>query len=84
MIARLKGTVAAVELETAIIDVGGVGYLVACPGRVLGKLQTGQPATLWVETVVREDAILLYGFLSQEDKARITSYNVCYTKLLRR
>ncbi len=69
MIARLKGTVAAVELETAIIDVGGVGYLVACPGRVLGKLQTGQPATLWVETVVREDAILLYGFLSQEDKA---------------
>ncbi len=69
MIARLKGTVAAVELDTAILDVGGVGYLVACPSRVLAKLQTGQPATLWVETVVREDAILLYGFLTQEDKA---------------
>lgn len=69
MIARLKGTVAAVELETAVIDVGGVGYLVSCPGRALAKLQVGQPATLWVETVVREDAILLYGFLAQEDKA---------------
>lgn len=69
MIARLKGTVAALELDAAILDVNGVGYLVACPSRVLGKLQTGQPATLWVETVVREDAILLYGFLTQEDKA---------------
>lgn len=69
MIARLKGTVAAVELDTAILDVSGVGYLVACPSRVLAKLQVGQPATLWVETVVREDAILLYGFLAPEDKA---------------
>lgn len=69
MIARLKGMIAAVDVDSAIVDVGGVGYLVACPGRTLAKLAVGQPATLWVETVVREDAILLYGFLTQEDKA---------------
>ena len=69
MIARLKGMIAAVEADSAIIDVGGVGYLVACPGRTLAKLGVGQPATLWVETVVREDAILLYGFVTAEDKA---------------
>lgn len=69
MIARLKGMIAAVDVDTAIVDVGGVGYLVACPARTLAKLVVGQPATLWVETVVREDAILLYGFVSQEDKA---------------
>lgn len=69
MIARLKGTIAAVDVDSAIVDVGGVGYLVACPARTLAKLVVGQPATLWVETVVREDAILLYGFVGQEDKA---------------
>jgi len=69
MIARLKGRIEALDTDSAIIDVGGVGYLVFCPGRTLSRLAVGSAAALWVETVVREDAILLYGFLDAEEKA---------------
>ncbi|WP_337995800.1 Holliday junction branch migration protein RuvA [Oleispirillum naphthae] len=68
MIARLKGRIEALDTDTAIIDVGGVGYLVFCPARTLARLAIGSAAALWVETVVREDAILLYGFLDAEEK----------------
>ncbi len=69
MIARLKGIVEALDTDTAILDVQGVGYLVACPSRTLSKMAVGQPAALWIETVVREDAISLYGFMDATEKA---------------
>ncbi|KJV09846.1 ATP-dependent DNA helicase RuvA [Elstera litoralis] len=62
MIAWLKGIVRDLGAGYAVIDVNGVGYLVAASGRTLGTLQMNQPATLHIETVVREDALLLYGF----------------------
>jgi len=63
MIARLKGKVDRLAEEHAIIDVGGVGYLVFCSGRTLQQLgQVGDFATLEIETHVREDHIHLYGF----------------------
>ncbi len=68
MIAHLKGRIEALDTDTAVIDVGGVGYLVAASSRTLSHLAVGAPASLWVETVVREDAILLYGFLDAEEK----------------
>ncbi|MFD2232926.1 Holliday junction branch migration protein RuvA [Phaeospirillum tilakii] len=68
MIARLRGTVDALGEDWAVIDVGGVGYLVACSGRTLGRLAVGTAAALLVETHVREDAILLYGFLDAAER----------------
>jgi Holliday junction DNA helicase RuvA len=68
MIAHLKGRIELLDADTTVIDVGGVGYLVAASARTLSRLAVGAPAALWVETVVREDAILLYGFLDAEEK----------------
>lgn len=53
----------------AIIDVGGVGYLVQCGSRTLGKMGVGETICVHVETHVREQAITLYGFASEEDRA---------------
>jgi holliday junction DNA helicase RuvA len=69
MIGKLRGIVDAVGADHAIIDVGGVGYEVACSSRTLGTLpQAGEPVTLSIETHVREDAIKLYGFLSEAER----------------
>jgi Holliday junction DNA helicase RuvA len=49
--------------DRAIVDVGGVGYLVFCSGRTLGRLPgDGSTVQLYIETHVREDHIHLYGF----------------------
>lgn len=68
MIARLKGIVESIDGDSAVIDVNGVGYLVAASARTLHDLVVGGPATLLVETIVREDAIALYGFLATAER----------------
>ena len=62
MIAKLTGRIDSLGRDFAVIDVGGVGYLVFCPGRALGRLAVGSAASLLIETHVREDHIHLYGF----------------------
>jgi len=69
MIGSLSGVVAAVGEDTALIEVGGVGYVVQSGGRTLARLQVGAPARLFIETHVREDAIKLFGFASEEERA---------------
>jgi Holliday junction DNA helicase RuvA len=69
MIGSLSGIVAAVGEDTALIEVGGVGYLIQAGGRTLARLQVGAPARVYVETHVREDAIRLFGFASEEERA---------------
>ncbi len=68
MIAKLKGIVDSVDTDSAIIDVGGVGYLVSASSRTLRDLVVGGPVSMLVETIVREDAIALYGFLETAER----------------
>jgi len=69
MIGMLKGTVIVIGNDEAIIDVGGVGYLVKCSGRTLSMLTVGAEAVLHIETHVREQAITLFGFVEEETRA---------------
>jgi Holliday junction DNA helicase RuvA len=63
MIALLTGRVEQLTVRSCVLDANGVGYLVQASTRTLGALSQ-PPATtrLLIETVVREDAIQLYGF----------------------
>lgn len=70
MIGRLRGVVAEVGEEDALIDVGGVGYVVRCGAKTLAHLPApGDETLLHVETQWTEAAgIRLYGFLAREDR----------------
>ncbi|WP_439578968.1 Holliday junction branch migration protein RuvA [Elioraea sp.] len=70
MIGRLSGTIVAADAEGVVIDVNGVGYVVGVSTRTLAGLPPpGSAATLAIETMVREDAITLYGFLDATERA---------------
>jgi holliday junction DNA helicase RuvA len=69
MIGKLKGIIDCYGEDYIILDVNGVGYLVHCSARTLQELPaTGQPATLSIETYVREDQIRLFGFMSDVER----------------
>jgi Holliday junction DNA helicase RuvA len=69
MIGRLRGEVAEVGEEEALIDVAGVGYVVRCGARTLSRLPPGEAAVLHVETQWTEAAgMRLYGFASREER----------------
>ena len=69
MIGRITGTLLGIEQQTALVDVGGVGYEIECPISTLCELPTaGQTVTLLTHFVVREDAQLLFGFLTYDDR----------------
>ncbi len=72
MIGRLTGKVVAQDGDGAVVvDVGGVGYEVAVPLGTLGRARTddGGRVTLWVHTHVREDALALFGFSDEVERA---------------
>lgn len=68
MIASVRGRVAAVAPEGAVIEVGGVGLAVSCTPGTLAGLRVGAEARLATSLVVREDSLTLYGF--PDDDAR--------------
>ncbi|MCG2840726.1 Holliday junction branch migration protein RuvA [Sandaracinobacter sp. RS1-74] len=68
MIASLKGLVQAIGPDHAVIEVGGVGYLVQASSRALSGLEPGAATFLLVETQVREEAITLFGFASAAER----------------
>ena len=69
MIAGLKGVLVEKGPLEAIVDVQGVAYRVAISTMAPGRLpELGQPVSMRVRTVVREDALDLYGFLSKPEE----------------
>jgi len=69
MIGKLKGIIDSYGADYVILDVGGVGYQVHCSARTLQTLPPpGQPATMSIETHVREDQIRLFGFASDMER----------------
>ena len=70
MIGKLKGLVDSFGDDWALIDCGGVCYEIHCSGRTLQALpRVGEAAVVFVETIVREDLIRLYGFASDGEKS---------------
>jgi holliday junction DNA helicase RuvA len=68
MIAHLSGCVAAVGPDGAVIEVGGVGLFVQCTPGTLAGLRLGEQARLATSLVVREDALTLFGFASDDER----------------
>ena len=69
MIGKLKGIVDSYGTDFILLDVGGVGYQVHCSARTLQALPApGEPATLSIETYVREDQIKLFGFATDIER----------------
>ncbi len=68
MISHLDGLVCAIAPEGAVIEVGGVGLLVQATPGTLAALRTGERARLATSLVVREDALTLYGFASDDER----------------
>ena len=69
MIACLKGTLIATSLDAAVIDVQGVGYQVLMASKSLARLgMPGDTVRVLTHLQIRDDALVLYGFLNQEEK----------------
>ena len=69
MIATVRGRVGAVNLDSAVIEVGGVGILVQAAPGTLAQLTVGHEATLSTSLVVREDSLTLFGFLTEDERS---------------
>jgi len=68
VIASVRGTVLAVRLDSAVVEVGGVGMLVQATPATLAQLRVGQEATLHTSLVVREDSLTLFGFAEDDER----------------
>ena len=68
MIAHLRGTVAGVAPDGAVIEIGGVGMRVQCTPGTLATLRPGESAQVATSLVVREDSLTLFGFASDDER----------------
>ncbi|HEX2991449.1 MAG TPA: Holliday junction branch migration protein RuvA [Anaerolineales bacterium] len=68
MIATLRGEISQIEDNAIILEVGGVGLRVFVPVALRTKMKAGESLMLYTHLVVREDALVLYGFESQADR----------------
>jgi Holliday junction DNA helicase RuvA len=69
MIASVRGTVAALGPDGAVVEVGGVGLAVSCTPGTLARLRVGEQARLATSLVVREDSLTLFGFADDDERA---------------
>jgi Holliday junction DNA helicase RuvA len=69
VIASVRGTVAALGPDGAVVEVGGVGLSVSCSPGTLARLRVGETARLATSLVVREDSLTLYGFADDDERS---------------
>jgi Holliday junction DNA helicase RuvA len=69
MIASVRGVVLSAGLDSAVIEVGGVGLLLHTTAGTAASLRPGAEATLATTLVVREESLTLYGFADQDERA---------------
>ena len=69
MIAFVRGPVAALHPDCAVVEVGGVGIVVLCAPATLAGLRVGVDATLATSLVVREDSLTLFGFADHDERS---------------
>ncbi len=69
MIAFLRGTVQDCSEEALILEVNGVGFRILMAASALQQLQSGDAVLIYTYLAHKEEAMLLYGFLNQDDKA---------------
>jgi Holliday junction DNA helicase RuvA len=72
MIASVRGMVLSAGLDSAVIEVGGVGLLLHTTAGTAATLRPGAEATLATTLVVREESLTLYGFADEEERAVFT------------
>jgi Holliday junction DNA helicase RuvA len=68
VIAFVRGPVAAVFADSAVIEVGGIGIQVLCTPAALASLRVGVEANLATSMVVREESLTLYGFADYDER----------------
>ncbi len=68
MIALLRGSVASIEADSIVVEVGGVGLQVFVPAPLRDQLQPGEAVYLHTRLIVREDSLTLFGFETKEGR----------------
>jgi holliday junction DNA helicase RuvA len=68
VIASVRGPVLDIELDHAVVEVGGVGLAVHATPATLARLRRGEPARLTTALIVREDSLTLYGFAERDER----------------
>lgn len=77
MIAYIKGIVAELTEDNVVLDVGGIGYNIRISPATAQRLPgLGEETKIYTYTLVREDAFLLYGFLTRDD---LEIFKLCIT-----
>src|ERR1035437_6284999 len=72
MIASVRGVVLSAGLDSAVIEVGGVGLLLHTTAATAASLRAGAEAALATMLVVREESLTLYGFAEEQERAVFT------------
>lgn len=68
MISLLRGTVLATSAQHVILDVGGVGFTIFATPATMAELRIGHEATIPTSFIVRDDAMMLYGFADDDER----------------
>lgn len=68
MYAFIEGFVEETDLTGVVINNNGIGYYIQCPTSVLNSVSVGEKTKIYTYQHVREDAIILYGFINKEDR----------------